>query len=60
MEYKLTDKVIHIKMMNMKAQTMSMYKSNSSEYMEKSEYNGQLGLIIKLDFDDKSVLFYIK
>ncbi|MDX3960055.1 AAA family ATPase [Aliarcobacter skirrowii] len=59
MEYKLTDKVIHIKNENMKAQTMSMYKSNSSEYMERRVYNGQLGLIIKLDFDEqKCVVLY--
>ena len=52
-EYKLTDKVIHIKNENMKAQTMSMYKSNSTEFMERRVYNGQLGLVIKLDFDEK-------
>ena len=39
----------------MKAQTMSMYKSNSTEFMERRVYNGQLGLVIKLDFDEKSV-----
>jgi len=52
-EYKLTDKVIHIKNENMKAQSMSMYKSNSSEYIQRRVYNGQLGLIIKLDFDER-------
>ncbi len=56
MEYKLTDKVIHIKNENMKAQTMSMYKSNSTEFMERRVYNGQLGLIIKLDFEDKKCI----
>ncbi|OCL90507.1 ATP-dependent RecD-like DNA helicase [Aliarcobacter thereius] len=59
MEYKLTDKVIHIKNENMKAQTMSMYKNNSSEFLERRVYNGQLGLIIKLDFDDeKCIVLY--
>ena len=51
-EYKMTDKVIHIKNENMKAQTMQMYKTGSSEYLEKRVFNGQLGLIIKLDFED--------
>ena len=51
-EYKMTDKVIHIKNENMKAQTMQMYKSGSTEYLEKRVFNGQLGLIIKLDFEE--------
>ena len=58
-EYKLTDKVIHIKNENMKAQTMSMYKSASTDFLEKRVYNGQLGLIIKLDFDEeKCIVLY--
>ncbi len=52
-EYKLSDKVIHIKNENMKAQTMSMYKSNSLDFVEKRVFNGQLGLIIKLDFEER-------
>ncbi len=36
----------------MKAQTMQMYKTNSTEYLEKRVFNGQLGLIIKLDFEE--------
>ncbi len=51
-EYKMSDKVIHIKNENMKAQTMQMYKTGSSEYLEKRVFNGQLGLIIKLDFEE--------
>ena len=51
-EYKMTDKVIHIKNENMKAQTMQMYKTGSTEYLEKRVFNGQLGLIIKLDFEE--------
>jgi len=58
-EYKLTDKVIHIKNENMKAQTMSMYKSGSTDFLERRVYNGQLGLIIKLDFDEeKCIVLY--
>ena len=58
-EYKLTDKVIHIKNENMKAQTMSMYKSSSTDFLERRVYNGQLGLIIKLDFDEeKCIVLY--
>lgn len=51
-EYKMTDKVIHIKNENMKAQTMQMYKAGSTEFLEKRVFNGQLGLIIKLDFEE--------
>ena len=51
-EYKMSDKVIHIKNENMKAQTMQMYKTGSSEFLEKRVFNGQLGLIIKLDFEE--------
>ncbi|QDF29224.1 AAA family ATPase [Halarcobacter anaerophilus] len=51
-EFKMSDKVIHIKNENMKAQTMQMYKTNSTEYLEKRVFNGQLGLIIKLDFEE--------
>ncbi len=58
-EYKLTDKVIHIKNENMRAQTMSMYKSGSSDFLEKRVFNGQLGLIIKLDFEEeKAIVLY--
>ncbi|AXH09972.1 exodeoxyribonuclease V subunit alpha [Malaciobacter halophilus] len=55
-EYKLSDKVIHIKNENMKCQTMNMYKSNSQDFLERRVFNGQLGLIIKLDFDDKKCI----
>jgi len=58
-EYKITDKVIHIKNENMKAQTMSMYKSGSTDFLEKRVFNGQLGLIIKLDFEEeKCIVLY--
>lgn len=58
-EYKLSDKVIHIKNENMKAQTMSMYKQNSIDFVEKRVFNGQLGLIIKLDFEEsKCIVLY--
>ena len=51
-EYKMMDKVIHIKNENMKAKTMSMYKNGSSDFVEKRVFNGQLGMIIKLDFEE--------
>ncbi len=58
-EYKLSDKVIHIKNENMQAQTMHMYKSNSTEFIEKRVFNGQLGLIIKIDFEqEKTIILY--
>ncbi len=58
-EFKITDKVIHIKNENMRAQTMNMYKSGSSDFLEKRVFNGQLGLIIKLDFDEeKCIVLY--
>jgi len=58
-EYKMMDKVIHIKNENMKAKTMSMYKNGSSDFVEKRVFNGQLGMIIKLDFDNsKCIVLY--
>ncbi|PLY05129.1 MAG: exodeoxyribonuclease V subunit alpha [Arcobacter sp.] len=51
-EYKMSDKVIHIKNENMKSQTMQMYKTGSTEFLERRVFNGQLGLIIKLDFEE--------
>jgi len=58
-EYKITDKVIHIKNENMRAQTMSMYKNGSSDFLEKRVFNGQLGLVIKLDFEEnKCIVLY--
>ncbi|WP_375723984.1 AAA family ATPase [Arcobacter sp. KX21116] len=58
-EYKLSDKVIHIKNENMRAQTMQMYRTGSSDYLERRVFNGQLGLIIKLDFDEnKCIVLY--
>jgi len=58
-EYKMMDKVIHIKNENMKAQTMSMYKNASSDFVEKRVFNGQLGMIIKLDFEEnKCIVLY--
>ena len=58
-EYKITDKVIHVKNENMRAQTMSMYKSGSTDFLERRVFNGQLGLIIKLDFEEeKCIVLY--
>ncbi|MEA1914943.1 MAG: AAA family ATPase [Campylobacterota bacterium] len=55
-EYKISDKVIHIKNENMQAQTMNMYKQGSTEFIEKRVFNGQLGLIIKIDFEEKKTI----
>jgi exodeoxyribonuclease V alpha subunit len=58
-EYKLSDKVIHIRNENMKAQTMTMYRQNSLDFVQKRVFNGQLGLIIKLDFEQsKCIVLY--
>jgi exodeoxyribonuclease V alpha subunit len=58
-EYKLSDKVIHIKNENMKTLSMYEYKKGSTDYVEKRIFNGMLGLIIKLDFDEsKAVILY--
>ncbi len=58
-EYKLTDKVIHIKNENMKVQSMNDYKKGSVDFVEKRIFNGQLGMIIKLDFEEsKCIILY--
>ena len=55
----IDDNNIVIKNENMRAQTMSMYKSGSSDFLERRVYNGQLGLIIKLDFEEeKCIVLY--
>jgi len=57
--YRLADKVIHIKNENMKIQTMDMYKNKSNEFIEKRVFNGQLGVLVKLDFiEEKIIVFY--
>ena len=55
-EYKLADKVIHIKNENMKAQTMKAYKGGSLDFVEKRVFNGQLGMIIKIDHENSKLL----
>jgi len=58
-EYKLADKVIHIKNENMKAQTMNSYKRNSIDFVEKRVFNGQLGMVIKIDHEkSKLIILY--
>ena len=43
----------------MKSQTLQMYRNNSTNYIEKRVFNGQLGLIIKLDFENEnSIVLY--
>ena len=55
-EYKLADKVIHIKNENMKAQSMKLYKAGSPDFVEKRVFNGQLGMIIKIDHDKSKII----
>lgn len=66
--FRLSDKVIHIKNENMKTLSMENYKKNSENYSEKRIFNGMLGMIIKLDYEqetcvvlypnDDTVVFY--
>jgi len=55
-EYKLADKVIHIKNENMKSQTMSNYKNGSTDFVEKRVFNGQLGMVIKVDHNNSTLI----
>ncbi|MEA3352884.1 MAG: AAA family ATPase [Campylobacterota bacterium] len=55
-EYKLADKVIHIKNENMKAKTLQAYRSGQGEFVEKRVFNGQLGMIIKIDHENKKLI----
>ncbi len=58
-EYKIADKVIHIKNENMKAKTMSAYKNDSIDFVEKRVFNGQLGMVIKVDHEaSKLIVLY--
>ncbi|VAY87362.1 RecD-like DNA helicase YrrC [hydrothermal vent metagenome] len=58
-EYKITDKIIHTKNENMKTQSMNEYKKGSIDFVEKRIFNGQLGMIIKLDFENsKAIVLY--
>jgi len=52
-EYKIADKVIHIKNENMKSLSMQQYKDGSDDFIDRRIFNGMLGMIIKLDFDNK-------
>lgn len=57
--YKIADKIIHIKNENMKTLSMDEYKSGSTDYKEKRIFNGMLGMIIKIDFDNhKCIILY--
>lgn len=55
-EYKLADKVIHIKNENMKAKTLHGYKSGHSDFVEKRVFNGQLGMVIKVDHENEKLI----
>jgi exodeoxyribonuclease V alpha subunit len=57
--YKIADKIIHTKNENMKTQSMTEYKNSSTEFKEKRIFNGMLGMIIKLDFENnKCIILY--
>ena len=51
--FKIGDKVIHTKNENMKIQTMEEYKQKSDNKIQKRVFNGMLGLIISISFDDE-------
>jgi len=55
-EYKLADKVIHIKNENMKAQSMKFYKAGNPDFVEKRVFNGQLGMVIKVDHEKSKLI----
>ena len=55
-EYKLADKVIHIKNENMKSLSMHQYRSGSIDFVERRVFNGQLGMIIKVDNENKKLV----
>ncbi|BFU77399.1 ATP-dependent RecD-like DNA helicase [Arcobacter sp. 15-2] len=55
-EYKLADKVIHIKNENMKAQSMKFYKAGNPDFVEKRVFNGQLGMVIKVDYEKSKLI----
>ena len=58
-QYKIADKVIHTKNENMRCLSMKEYKNGSNEYIEKRIFNGMLGMIIKLDFEEeKCIILY--
>ncbi len=58
-QYKIADKVIHIKNENMKSLTMKEYKNGKEDYKDRRIFNGMLGMIIKLDFEDeKCIVLY--
>ena len=54
--YKLADKVIHIKNENMRSLSMKAYKSGSDEFIERRVFNGQLGMVIKIDQDERKLI----
>lgn len=55
-ELSIADKVIHIKNENMKVQTLEAYKGKSDEFYEKRVFNGMLGIVIKIDFEEQQAV----
>ena len=54
--YKIADKIIHTKNENMKTLSMNEYKNGKTEFTEKRIFNGMLGMIIKLDFENNKCI----
>ena len=54
--FRLSDKVIHIKNENMKSLSMENYKSGIDNYSEKRIFNGMLGMIIKIDHESETCI----
>jgi exodeoxyribonuclease V alpha subunit len=56
-EYRVMDKVVHIKNENMPANTPEGFK-NSDEGFEKRIFNGMVGLVFKIDTDEEQVFVF--
>ncbi len=58
-QYKIADKVIHTKNENMRSLSMQEYKNGSDDFVDRRIFNGMLGMIIKIDFEDeKCIVLY--
>ena len=55
-EYRLADKVIHIKNENMKVKTQAAYKSGHGDFVERRVFNGQLSMVIKIDHENQTMI----
>ncbi len=55
-KYGVSDKVIHIKNENMQCQSIDEYKNGSEKFSKKRIFNGQLGLIVKINATDEQCI----